>query len=214
MDTKFRSSFIPKSSSLSSFEKGGDEGRGFGIFGALAVLVFIASVVVTGGAFFYKLSLKSEVGNLKSQVSSALAAIDRGAVDEIVSFDKRLSSVREILSRHVAVSKYFAMLEKETVSQVQFTNLRYAAPAGGGLSINMNGKAKSYAAIALQEEKFLQDPNTLSVDFSGMKVDEKTGIVSFSLKGEFKNDLVKYAGEDIDLNLDDMENLDLDNPNI
>lgn len=187
MDTKFKSSFIPKT----PFGEEGAERQGLGLFGAVAVLLFIVSLVATGGAFLYKMMLKSDIRNLQSQVSSALSAIDKQAINEIISFDKQLDSVREIMAEHVAISKYFEMLEEETVSQIQFTDLKYSAPAEGAVIVSMNGKAKSYAAVALQEDVFLKNPNTISASFSNLKTDEKSGEVAFSFKGEFKNDLIK-----------------------
>lgn len=189
MDTKFKSSFIPKT----AFEESGLKREGFGFFGVLVVLVFIVSLVVSGGAFFYKMMLKSDIGNLKSQVSSALAAIDKKSVNEIVLFDKQLDSVREVLSRHVAVSQFFEMLEKDSVSQIQFMNLNFSAYPGSNITVSMDGKARSYSAIALQEDVFIKNTDPVSVNFNNMKADPKSGEVSFSFKGEFKNKLIKFG---------------------
>ena len=216
MDTKFRSSFIPKV----SFEKEDKGAQSFGLLGALAVLIFIVSLLVTGSSFLYRMMLKSEIDNLKSQVSSALSAIDKESANEIILFDKQLNLVEEVLSKHVTVSNFFEMLEKESVSQVQFTDLNYSAFPGGNIFVNMNGKAKSYAAIALQEDTFLKNLNTVSVNFNGMKIDSKSGTISFSFKGEFKSDLVKFSQPEetasgLDLgNEDNLDNLDLNNLNL
>lgn len=225
MDSKFKSSFIPKS----SFEEKIEEHPKYGLFSWLALIAFILSLISTGSFFFYKIMLQKEADNLKSQLDSALSSIDKESINEIVLFDKRLESVKEVLSKHVAVTNYFKMLEEATVSQVQFVNLKYGALPGSNVLVEMGGKAKSYAAIALQEDAFLKNQNTVTASFGSMQIGDKDGSVSFAFKGEFKKDLIKFklsnsavsassnssnatdnSGEDIlrDLdNLPDLENI-------
>lgn len=188
MDSKFSSSFIPKA----SYGEAGDEKQEFNFFSVVAILLFILSIFVTGGLFFYRMSLKSDNENLKSQLSTAAAAIDIKGINEIMAFEKRIASIKEILQNHVAVSEYFNLLEKNTVSKVQFTDLKYSSLRGRNVEVQMSGKASTFGAIALQEDVFLQDPNTRSVSFNNMRSDKKTGSVAFAFKGEFKMDLIKF----------------------
>lgn len=188
MDSKFRSSFIPKS----SMDEGGDDGQKFGLLSGLAVVLFVASMLASGGFFAYKMMLQGDIDNLKAQLASAEAQVDAKAVNDIIVFDKRIESIREVLKNHILISYYFDMLEKNTVSQVQFNDLKYFAGKGENIAVEMNGTAKSYSAIALQEDTFLKNPFVISANFSSMKVAGKDGSVEFNFKGEFKKDLVQF----------------------
>jgi hypothetical protein len=214
MDTKFRSSFIPKATLSEHVE----ERQSTGFFGVVAIALFALSLLSTAAFFGYKMMLRSEVRNLKSQLASAEAAVDRAAINEIISFDKRLRAVKQVITQHVAISSFLAMLESTTASQVQFTDLKFTSDPRGNISTQMGGKAKSYAVIALQEDSFVKDPNTVSANFGDLKADAKTGIVSFTFKGEFKKGLIDFRstgeeelGADTELDLGDDLEADLDN---
>lgn len=188
MDTKFSSSFIPKT----SYEEANTNSPSFGIFSAVAILLFIISIVSSGGFFVYKMMLKGDTENLKSQLESAIAEVDTNSINDIILFEKRITSIKDILRNHVVASSYFDMLEKTTVSKIQFTDLKYNFVPGENLKVEMGGRASSFGTIALQEDAFLKDPNTVSVTFTSMRADKKTGVVSFAFKGEFKSDLIKF----------------------
>lgn len=189
MDTKFRSSFIPKA----SFEQvASPEETKFGLLAILAVALVALSLIGTGGLFFYKKMLEREADNLKYQLASAEAAVDVKGLEEIILFDKRLEMVKGILAGHVAVSNYFQMLENLTVSQIKFSNLKYKAASIDDIAVEMIGKAKSFGVIALQEDVMSKNENTVLSDFSGITVDGKTGEITFNFKGVFKSGLVAF----------------------
>lgn len=172
--------------------RGAEEREKHGLFFGVAVFIFIVSIISSAGLFIYKKIVLSEVGNLGSQLASAEASLDRKSINQILLFESKLKSIKEITNNHVAISEYFKMLERNTVKELQFTSLRYNAPPGSNISINMNGKAKSYATVALEENVFKKDPNTLSINFNNLKLNKKDGTVSFTMSGEFKNDLIKF----------------------
>lgn len=187
MDPKFRSSFIPKTA---NYEDERAEG-GSSILSAFAVLAFILVLLSSGGLFVYNRVLRDDISNLASQLASAEASIDRKSINEILSFERRLQAIKSILGGHVAISQYFEMLEETVVSDVQFTNLKYNALDLGKVTVEMSGKARSFASIALQEDVLKKNAHTVSAMFNDLS-DKGDGSVSFSLKAEFKPDLIKF----------------------
>lgn len=189
MDSKFTSSFMPKA----DMDSGSEEKKSFSIFSGLAVLLFILSMLSTGGLFAYKRMVRNDVDNLKLQLASAEQSIDRKTIDEIKAVDWKLKSITEVLNNHVTISKYFEMLQNSTVRDVRFDNLRYLANPGGDIEVVMGGRTKSFATIALQEDVLLRDPNSISIDFGNLRSDKQDGSVTFSLKGKFKNNIIKFT---------------------
>jgi len=191
MDSKFQSSFIPKSPILGSNK---EEKEKIGLLGVLATLIFTASVLSIGGTFVYKKIVQSSIDSIKSQLATAEAGVDKASINNLLDFDKRMRSIQKIVNGHVAVSGYLDMLEKNTVSGLHFNTLNYnTATAGSNVEVLMAGKAPSYAAVALQESTLLQNPNTISVSFGNLSLDKTTGGVLFNLKAVFKDSLVSFS---------------------
>jgi len=188
VDTKFRSSFIPKNSVVMRSEN--HEGGGF--FRTFSALIFVVALIITGSLFVYSKMLSKNVENLRSQIVTSRAAIDSKSIAGVLAFEKKLDSIQSILDNHIAFSEYFKMLEENTVSQVAWQDLRYNGLAGGNFVVEMSGRASSFSAIALQEESFLQDQNIKFVSFDNLKLDPKNGAITFSFRAEIGRDLIKF----------------------
>ena len=166
-------------------------GSGAGALYYLGVFIFILSLVATGGVFAYKKLVERSIENLKSQVASARASLDTRSIEELLAYDNKLKSVTAIVDNHVAMTQYFEMLEESTVSKVRFKSLKYNN-LGGIMTVEMQGVASGYSTIALQEDVLLKNNDARTVIFDTMKLDKKTGSVSFTMKSEFNRNLIKF----------------------
>lgn len=176
MAPNFQSSFIPKEPITEEvFQK-----KKAGIFGVLAVSLFVTSIIVSVGIFFYKGVLQNEIKNLESQLVESEKNIDKKTIGEMTQFSKKLGTIKSIVAKHQIISNLLDSLASSTVSSVYFTSFDY-----GGLEkesfIDLKGKAQGYSAVALQENAFAQNKDFKSVSFSNLNLDEK-GFVSFDLK--------------------------------
>ena len=188
MQSQFKSSFIPQSSvAVPQTSKGSSQ-----LLNVLATGLLILTMLTCGGLYFYQRSIQSNIGNLSSQLSSAKQSIDTNEFKEIMEFSRRLSAIKTILAQHVSITKLFKMLESQTVSSVRFVDLNFAFSAGGAIDLNLQGEAKNYQSIALQESVFANTTGIISPTFNSFRQDGQTGNVSFSFKSQLGSGLFTY----------------------
>lgn len=188
MASNFQSSFIPKEPVTQEvFKK-----KKAGVFGVLVFSLFIFSMIASGGMYFYKGIIKNEIKDLESQLAEAEKNIDKKTIDEMAQFDQKLDIAKSLVAKHQIISGFMGMLSSSTVSAIQFTDFNYGNLEQNKLSVKMQGKATSYAAIALQESIFYQNKYLKSISFSNLNLAEK-GLVSFDLDMTIDQQITAYA---------------------
>src|SRR3989344_2636946 len=176
MTPGFQSSFIPKEPETGEvFKK-----KKAGIFGMVAVLLFISSIVLSIALFIYRGMLKSDITALQSELVLTEKSIDKKTINEMSQFSKRLRLTQSIILKHQVVSGFLETLSTDTVSSVYFTDFSYTNTNDDKLSVTLRGKASGYAAVALQESVFNKNKNFKSVIFSNLTLADG-GLVSFDL---------------------------------
>lgn len=177
MASNFQSSFIPKEPMTAEvFKK-----KRAGVFGVLAVSLFVTSIVVSMGTFFYKGVLENEIKNLELQLTESEKNIDKKTINEMSQFSKKLETIKLIVAKHQVISNLLDSLASSTVSSVYFTSFDYQGLVEKNPSISLRGKAQGYSVVALQENAFAQNKDFKSASFSNLNLDDK-GLVSFDLK--------------------------------
>jgi len=177
MAPNFQSSFIPKESITEEvFKK-----KKAGVFGVLAVSLFIFSIIISGGAFVYKGIIKNDIKNLQTQLVEEEKNIDKKTIDDISKFSKKLSVAKSIVFKHKVVSNFIDTLASSTVSSVSFVDFGYDNMKENDLSVTLKGKAVDYASVALQEDIFSKVKYFKSTTFSNLTLGDG-GVVSFDLK--------------------------------
>lgn len=162
-----------------------------GLFQAVAGLIFLLSVLSTGGLFAYRKMVEGQLNNLKTELATLESRMNKEDIDKLVSFDRKINSARELLVNHVAASNFLKLLEANTVAPLYYTSFKYNAPANQDISVQLEGKADSYRVVSEQEKIFLKNPNTVSVEFKDLNSDESRRS-SFVLNGVFHRDAVKF----------------------
>jgi hypothetical protein len=61
------------------------------------------------------------------------------------------------------------------------------------IAVQMNGKARDYASIALESDQLAMNKNIHNSVFSDLSLDDQTGRVSFNLSFTVDADLVRYT---------------------
>ncbi len=190
----FQSSFIPKKSL--SEEHPVEEESHFTIISFIGILIFIVSLALAGGAYFYKNSLINQLAEKQSQLSSARNALEPTLIADSKILAKRLSAVNKVLGNHIVVSPIFEALQINTLKTIQFTSFDYSissASAQDPVSIKMSGRARDYASIALEADQLAKNKDIKNPVFSDLTYDDQTGSVSFSLVFTVGRDLVDFS---------------------
>jgi hypothetical protein len=177
MAQNFQSSFIP--SGPMTEEKVFKQKKA-GILGVLAVSLFITSIIAAVAIYVYKGMVQSDIQNMESELALAEKSIDNKSIADMSQFGKKLGVVKNIISKHQAISGFINSLASSTVSTVQFIEFNYGDIKDGTLSVSLRGRASSYAAVALQESVFSKTKYFKSTAFSGLNL-TTDGLVSFDL---------------------------------
>jgi hypothetical protein len=97
--------------------------------------------------------------------------------------DRRLNATVSILDEHIAVSPIFSLIEKSTLSTVQFTKFDYEMPsdATGDVKVTLTGIAPGYEAIALQNDAYASEKTIKNPKFSNLELDQR-GRITFDVE--------------------------------
>lgn len=216
----FQSSFIPKGPETQQiFQK-----QKTSVLSVLIIFLFVATMILSAGMFFYKDMINSDIDELKSQLATAGESIDKKSIDEMVRYSQKLDIVKSIVLKHQVVSGFLSSLASSTVSTVSFSEFYYNTQANGSLEVRMKGRTTSYGVIALQESVFTKNKYWNSVSFSNLTLGDQ-GTVTFEVLVLVDPQIAIY-GPDVPVTevdesqalstLDELEglddiNLDLDN---
>lgn len=197
MEPKFQSSFIPKgptSSTATGVTMGRRVEKG-GLVAFLSLVIFIISVLLAIGIFGYKFYLRYRIEQMGTDLEKALTTIipEPEVIRELIRFDNRIVSTKELISKHYVVSPLFEFLELSTPKTVRFKDFRYSMNTQG-FELSMTGEARGYAALALQADIFSKSKYLKGPIFSDLSLNEK-GDVNFSFKTIVDMDLVSYNRE-------------------
>ncbi|MBX4198977.1 hypothetical protein KW800_01725 [Candidatus Parcubacteria bacterium] len=191
MQPQFQSSFIPKgpvatTGTATRVSQGADRS----LLGTLAVLVFVISVVLSVGVFGYEKYLDSRINAMNGDLAAARATLKPEVITDISRLDQRLVATQVLLNKHIVLSPLFDYLENATLKGVRFTEFQYLTTEQG-LTLNMRGEAKGYAAVSLQAQVFNKSPYMKQPIFSDLDLDDK-GNVTFSFKVKLDPSIVSY----------------------
>lgn len=190
MEPKFQTSFIPKK------QVGGDSDRvsfsaeGVNIFTFGATLIFIATIAVYGGLFFYKSYLINKQVESDKALNDARTAIEPEKIQDILDANSRITSSLELLERHLVTTNFLNLLGDSTVKNLKLNDLVYQNK-NGVPSLIVSGEVGSYNALAYQEMVLRQNEFLKDISFSEINLGE-TGSIRFKLESRINPDVVSY----------------------
>ncbi|MDO8408109.1 MAG: hypothetical protein Q7S95_02640 [bacterium] len=180
-------SFVPHPSAA-SVRRHSDLTGAFAFFGyGILGLVFILSI----GAFIYSSILASEQSSKDAKLASAIASIDSSTVVDFVHLRDRLTSSKKLLDAHVAMSNFFSALGVLMPNTVGFTAMHLLESDAGQVTVNANGLAKSFNALAATSDALTADGRIKDAIFSDIRV--KGNAVTFTLSATLDHSLVAFA---------------------
>lgn len=210
MDKEFQTSFVPKKAVIER-ETSHTHSSFSGVANLVALIIFIASILSAGAAYFYRGSMEDKIVTYKDSLQRARASFEPALITELQTLDKRMRAATEILDNHIAVSPIFTLLGDTTLPNVRYSDFSYEFNDDNPnlVDVEIKGESKGYNYIALQadllgDNKFIKNPI-----FSEFTLDQ-TGNIDFKLTFSVDKSMVLYEsflereeslGEDFDPNM-------------
>lgn len=182
-------SFVPKQPVATTARRAKS---GMNVFMLIGASVAAASVLIAGGVFAYEFYLKSAHESKTVQLEEAQKAVNIDTVEDFIRLRSRLTALSSVLDHHVLLSDFFDLLELRTLQGVRFSGLKLSVETDRSASIQMEGVAKSFNALAAQSTQLAAEKRIKRAIFSGITPNEN-GTVSFSLSATVDPRLITSA---------------------
>ncbi|HQT83026.1 MAG: hypothetical protein B7W98_00855 [Parcubacteria group bacterium 20-58-5] len=182
-------SFVPQPASAAVRRFRSDFTGAFGYFayGVLGIVFLLAL-----GVFAYGRILANQQASEDAMLAKAEAAIDPNTVVGFTRLRDRLNFGSTLLSKHVAFSGFFTLLETILPTTVRFTTLHLTLDDKGNASLNGAGIAESFNALAATSAAFAADGHIKDAIFSNITVN-KDNTVSFSISAALDPKLITFS---------------------
>lgn len=165
MDNSFHTSFIPKKPVVSNGRS--VQNRSLNIFSILATLVLLFVILSAVGLFFYKEYLNKQLLSKSDSLRITRESLEEKTLIDLQTFDRRLESSKNLISKHTVISPFFDILSSVTHPDVQFNSFSGVMSSDGkGLAVSMGGLAKDYRTVAIQSDILNSDKAKAFTDVS------------------------------------------------
>lgn len=190
MEQNFQTSFIPQKPVV---KERTSSSQPVSIFLVISLFVLFAVLLATGGLYFYKGVMKSNITEMEKTLNLAKNRFEPAKIAELQVLDKRLRAASEILSKHIVTTPIFDALEKLTMKTVRYTDFSYelGTEKNASVKVKMSGQAIGYRSIALQSDLFAKNKNFIDPVFSNLTLDAN-GSVLFDLEFSVDPSFVNY----------------------
>jgi hypothetical protein len=184
--------FIPKKPLQQTAEEIGSTRVNRAPIGAvlvISIIIGILSAAAVVGVYLYKRYTIQAVENIQKELASNEKELEPNLLVELGKLDKRLKNGEVVLSKHIALSPVFDIIEQNTLKTVRFSSFKFNTE-NNTYSVMLSGEANSYQAVALQSESFGSIISFREVIFSDFTLTPKNRIsftVSFKVSPEVLN---------------------------
>ena len=190
MEPKFQTSFIPKKPIIAGQSSGFTVVRQTNIFSVIATILFLVTVLTSGALFLYKTFLQGQITDADKKINVARSAFQPEKIKDLLEFNSRVVVSKRLLTGHVVVSRFLHLLEADTVKNIRLTGLEYKNQSNAH-TVTMKGEAKSYNALAQQQNIFSQNDFIKNSQFSDFTLGEN-GLITIHFSATLVPDLVSY----------------------
>lgn len=189
MDPRFQTSFIPKKPIVATTNSVPST---INLFSLIATVLFVVSLALSGGVYFYKDLLGKQIEESKVFLKKAQDDIDSDFIKQAIRLDSRIETSKKLLSSHLTITPFFAFLSEITLKTVRFRDFNFSYPAPDKIAVSMKGQALSYSAVALQSDYLNQQKNLKNTIVGDMILDPG-GTVSFNVITSVDPKVFSYA---------------------
>jgi hypothetical protein len=185
--------FIPDKAPVSSESGMVGSGGGLGdILMLIAIILLASSLAIAAGVFLYASYINKSLADKQQSLERVRDSFDKKTIEDLKLLDAQLRAAKDVLQKHSAVSELFKALEVLTLRSVQLTNFTYRVDSDNSIKLEMDGKALTVNAVALQSKilganrHVIQNPIFSNLDL------EDDG-VSFNIRAEVNPDFVNFS---------------------
>ena len=157
---------------------------GFNPFLVVSYFILGIWVVIAGLVFAYQFYLSRVAEQKSEELRTAQNNIDRATVSEFIRLRDRFTTAKDLLNKHHVPSHFFDELENITIQNVRFTSLKLTIKDTGMATVQMQGVARNFNALAAQSTAFAKDKNFKRAIFSGFTLDSKDNSVTFQVNAD------------------------------
>lgn len=189
METGIKSSFIPQSPIAPVSQAPRRSGGGYNFFVLISLVIFVASATLAVGVFLYAQYLSTASASKLSQLERAKEAFEPSLIQDLTRLDDRMRAADTILSRHVAPTTLFNLLEQLTLQTVAFNSFDFTS-SQDGYKVTMQGLAESVNSIALQADLLSRSGVIANPIFSN--INRQIGGVKFDFTADIHTPALIY----------------------
>ncbi len=177
MQPTFQTSFIPKKPIITDANNGSSSGtvRETNVLYIIATIVFVATLVVSGGLFGYKILLHRQIAQADTDINTARSAFQVDKIKELIDANDRIRSSKVLLEKHVTVSKLLYLFQDLTVKRLRLLKLSYSNKAGVP-TVSILAEALTYNALAEQSTIFAASEYLSNNEFSNFVLEENGSV--------------------------------------
>lgn len=190
MEPKFQTSFIPKKTIDNDSRNRVVAISDTNIFTLAASIIFIVTILLYGGLYFYRDYVIEEVKKADAALTEAEAAIEPKKIKEIISNNSRINNSLKILDGHLATSKLMLFLQDSALKKVKFNEFAYQNKDGVP-SIIINSEVQNYNSFAYQQKVLVENEYIQNSDFSDILLGDN-GNIKYRFSGRIEPSLVSY----------------------
>jgi hypothetical protein len=180
-------SFVPRPASVRRYRT--DFTNAFGI--VMYVILGIVFLMALG-VFVYGQILSTEQKSKDDDLAKAGANIDRATIRDFVQLSNRLKQSGTLISKHVAFSSFFNLLQTLLPTNVRFSTVHLSFDSRGVPRVDGSGTAKNFNALATASEALASDSRIKDAIFSKLNVN-KDNTVSFGFSATLDAKLVAFT---------------------
>jgi len=194
LESKIKSSFIPDKMPAApsrSSRRSRPASEGANIFVVIAIIVFAVSMALAAGVFLYDKYVITSSEAKSEQLQRERKLLEPATVRELMRLDNRLSAASAILGEHIAPSTLFTILERLTLKSVYFKDLEFSLDESDGITIRMQGNARTVNGVALQADIFAKSRVIINPIFSNLDIVDDG--VDFEVTATIPKTSLQYA---------------------
>ncbi len=149
------------------------------VYTGITTLILI--FVLTGGLYFYKISLEDKKGELDANIINLEKERDKKIEANLLTLNKQLSLISTLLDSHIIWSKAMGKIEGLFQPQVQF--ISFSATVSDN-RFEFKALAPNYTVVARQIAALVSDDSIKDVSLNNIHV-LTSGKLEFSIKLDF-----------------------------
>lgn len=164
-----------------------------GIWTVLGVVILLVAIGAWGALVFFNTDLERQVAEQEAinKEKSENQAEKVQAVEAFAELDSRIELAKELLEDHREILPVFDFISDITLTDsVRFSNFTYAPGEGNTASVDLNGAARDFNALAYQRQLFKEHESVSDLSIGSLSInpensDQVSFTLSFTLEGTF-----------------------------